>query len=98
MLRLSRRSSGSAGRVNLPAARGGIEPLESRLLFAGVVNGAGDVGIEAEEARLSGAVVSTQYPDFNGAGYVDYQANSGGYLDLEVDVPTAGRRYIEIRY
>jgi hypothetical protein len=62
-----------------------------------VVTG-GAVTYQAEQGRLSGAIVSKANAGYTGTGYVDFITSQGSYVELEVDVPAAGRYRIDVRY
>jgi glucose/arabinose dehydrogenase len=53
---------------------------------------------QAEDAALSGATVSTEYPGYTGDGFVDFQAASGASVTWTVSVPTSGTWTIGFRY
>ncbi|WP_199621212.1 CBM35 domain-containing protein [Paenibacillus alkalitolerans] len=53
---------------------------------------------EAEDAVLSGAVVSNQNSGYSGTGYADYTNASGDYVEWTVNASTAGTYTITIGY
>ncbi|MDI1461109.1 DUF1080 domain-containing protein [Catellatospora sp. KI3] len=55
---------------------------------------------QAEQAALSGATVGTEHAGYTGAGYADFAdtANTGGYVEWTVSVPTAGNHSLSFRY
>jgi alpha-D-xyloside xylohydrolase len=53
---------------------------------------------EAEDAALSGAVVSTANGGFTGTGYADYVHASGDFVEWTVNVATAGSHTLAFRY
>ncbi|XEC93009.1 CBM35 domain-containing protein [Paenibacillus tarimensis] len=53
---------------------------------------------EAEDAVLSGAVVSNQNSGYSGTGYADYTNASGDYVEWTVDASTAATYTITIGY
>jgi alpha-glucosidase (family GH31 glycosyl hydrolase) len=58
----------------------------------------GTTTYEAENGARTGGTFSTQYPGYSGTGYVDYQHDTGDYVEWTVNVPSAGNYPIEIRY
>jgi hypothetical protein len=53
---------------------------------------------EAENAVLSGAVVSTAVAGYTGTGFVDYLHASNDYIEWTVTVPAAGQYNLQFRY
>ncbi|MFD0599398.1 family 16 glycoside hydrolase [Catellatospora coxensis] len=55
---------------------------------------------EAEQAALSSANVGTEHAGYSGTGYADFAdaANTGGYVEWTVNVPTAGSHSLAFRY
>ncbi|WP_037569904.1 carbohydrate-binding protein [Phaeacidiphilus oryzae] len=53
---------------------------------------------QAEDARLSGAVVGTGEAGYTGSGYADYQHDSGDYVEWTVEAPAAGTYTLQFRY
>jgi choice-of-anchor C domain-containing protein len=53
---------------------------------------------EAEQARVTGAAVSSSHSGFTGAGYVDYAHPSGDSVEFTVQAPAAGRYALSFRY
>jgi hypothetical protein len=53
---------------------------------------------EAENAVLSGAVVSKTVSGYSGTGYVDYIHASNDYVQWTVNVPVAGQYELQFRY
>jgi uncharacterized delta-60 repeat protein len=58
----------------------------------------GAVTYQAEQGRLSGANVSKANAGYTGTGYADFITSQGSYVELEVDVPAAGRYRIDTRF
>lgn len=54
--------------------------------------------LEAEDALLSGAIVASSSPGFNGAGYADYIHASGDFIEWTVNTPTTGAYTLKFRY
>jgi hypothetical protein len=54
--------------------------------------------IEAESATRVGAQPSTQWAGYTGAGYVDYGAAKGEYLEFNATSASAGKYRLVIRY
>lgn len=53
---------------------------------------------EAEDATLSGPIVSTANAGYLGTGYADFQSNLGEFIEFTVDIPN-GRFYsLSVRY
>ena len=59
---------------------------------------AGPQTYQAEDARLSGAVVKADHSRYTGTGYADYTNATGDYVEFTVNVPAAGRYALEFRY
>ena len=53
---------------------------------------------QAENATLSGPVVSTENAGYTGTGYADYQNASGDYVQWTVQASAAGTYMLEFRY
>jgi hypothetical protein len=53
---------------------------------------------EAESATISGPLVTTKHPGFTGTGYLDFQNNSGDYVQWTINVATAGAHPLHVRY
>ena len=53
---------------------------------------------EAEEALLSGPVVTSFHPGFTGSGFVDYLRASGDFIEWTVTVPAVGGYDLELRH
>jgi uncharacterized delta-60 repeat protein len=58
----------------------------------------GAVTLQAEQAELSGARVSSGNSGYTGTGYADYANASGDYVRWAADVATAGDYTLEFRY
>ena len=58
----------------------------------------GAVALQAEQAELSGARVSSGNAGYTGTGYADYANASGDYVRWAADVATAGEYTLEFRY
>ncbi len=54
--------------------------------------------LEAEKARLSGAVVASSQPGYTGTGFVDYLNASGDFVEWTVTVASAGTYSLGFRY
>jgi hypothetical protein len=54
--------------------------------------------LEAEAATLSGVKSRNIYTGFTGSGYVDYEGDSGTYIEWVVNVPAAGSYELDYRY
>jgi uncharacterized delta-60 repeat protein len=54
--------------------------------------------LQAEQALLSGAVVSTPVPGYTGSGFVDFVHPAGDFIEWTVNAPSAGRYDLEFRY
>ena len=54
--------------------------------------------LQAEQAELSGARVSSGNAGYTGTGYADYANASGDYVRWAADVTTAGEYTLEFRY
>jgi hypothetical protein len=54
--------------------------------------------LEAEKAKLTGAVVKSDKAGFSGTGYADYQANSGEKIDWTANIPSTGSYKLTFRY
>ena len=54
--------------------------------------------LQAEHARLSGAVVSTSRSGYEGSGFADYQNAAGDFVEWNVEAAAAGRRTLTFRY
>jgi uncharacterized delta-60 repeat protein len=59
---------------------------------------AGSRTYEAEQARLSGAVVSRAHAGFTGGGFVDFRNASGDFAEWTVNAPSAGVYWLTFRY
>ncbi|MEQ0562368.1 CBM35 domain-containing protein [Amycolatopsis sp. NEAU-NG30] len=57
-----------------------------------------DTVLEAETATVSGAAVAHTGSGFTGTGYVDYQHNTGDYIQWNVNAPTSGKYTLFFRY
>ena len=53
---------------------------------------------EAEQAAITGAVVSASHRGFTGSGYVDYANAAGDSVEFTVHAPTAGQKDLSFRY
>jgi uncharacterized delta-60 repeat protein len=98
-------------RLSLPASANAVA-LDSagRAVVAGTAMGnlaaarlrvgpvAGSSTYEAEQARLSGAVVSRAHGGFTGAGFVDFLNATGDFAEWTVDAPSAGVYWLTFRY
>jgi uncharacterized delta-60 repeat protein len=54
--------------------------------------------LEAEDAVVSGAVVASAQPGYEGSGYGDYLHPSGDYIEWAVDAANAGTVSLKFRY
>jgi hypothetical protein len=54
--------------------------------------------LEAENAKLSKAVVKADHKAFTGTGFVDYNNTTGGYVEWTVDSPAAAPATLTFRY
>ena len=54
--------------------------------------------LEAEQAVLRGAVVSTVFPGYSGTGFVDFINAANDYAEFTVNVPAAGSYTLAFRY
>lgn len=54
--------------------------------------------LQAENASANGAPVTTSFVGYHGAGYRDYQTNSGEWIDFTVPPVPAGSHALYIRY
>jgi uncharacterized delta-60 repeat protein len=84
----------SAGRVVVAGSAMGN--FAAARLIVGPV--AGSRTYEAEQARLSGAVVSRAHAGFTGGGFVDYRNASGDFAEWTVDAPSAGVYWLTFRF
>lgn len=57
-----------------------------------------DAVYEAENATLSGPVVSTEHPGHTGGGYIDFQNDAEDYVEWEITVPADGTYTLRFRY
>src|SRR5437868_659630 len=53
---------------------------------------------EAEQAVLSGAVISTNQPGYTGTGFADYVNATGDYIEWTVNATAAGPFMLQFRY
>jgi hypothetical protein len=53
---------------------------------------------EAEDAVVSGGVISNGMPGYSGTGFVDYVNASGDYVEWTVDIASEGDYDLEFRY
>ncbi len=53
---------------------------------------------EAEDALLAGPVFDNTIPGYTGSGYVDYQADSGEYVEWQINVPISGFYTFRFQY
>lgn len=54
--------------------------------------------LEAEQAVLSGAVVSNSQPGYTGTGYADYVHATGDFIELTVNATNSGSFLLKFRY
>src|SRR5687768_15588725 len=90
-----RNSCRTGGRVTSnPVRLCAPEPLERRVLMS-----VAPITIQAEDARFGGAVESRAHAGFTGDGFVDYTADSGGFVSFAInDVPNANEYILQFRY
>jgi Ca2+-binding RTX toxin-like protein len=79
---------GRARRVGEPFA----EALERRALLSAAAP------YEAEQAAVSGALVSAAHGGYTGSGYVDYQNATGDAVEFTVQSASAGPHELSFRY
>jgi hypothetical protein len=53
---------------------------------------------EAENAKLSGAMVGRAHAGYSGNGFVDFVNDTGDYIEWTVHAPSAGTHTLEFRY
>ncbi|MFI6099235.1 CBM35 domain-containing protein [Lentzea sp. NPDC051213] len=53
---------------------------------------------QAEDAKVSGPTFSTEYAGYTGRGYVDFQHDSGDYVEWTVQAPEEGTYTLLFRY
>ena len=63
-----------------------------------VHDAAGGVVYEAEDATLSGAVVSSAIGGYTGTGFVDYVNASADFIEWTVNAPAGGLYQLQFRY
>jgi hypothetical protein len=54
--------------------------------------------LQAEAARLSGAIVASNQAGYTGSGFADYQHASGDFVEWTVTAPAAGDHLLTFRY
>ncbi len=54
--------------------------------------------LEAEDARIHGAVVATDHSNYSGTGFVDYQNPSGDYIEWTAHIPLEDKYEISFAY
>lgn len=56
------------------------------------------ITLEAENAKISGAVITREHSGYSGTGFVDFINKSGDYIEFTVNIELAGTYDFDFRY